>query len=170
MFDDPYFSDTEIRVDNRVFKVNKAIISCKSPVFRAMFNKETKEQKSGVVTIEGFEASMVEKMLIYIYKNEVTNLKECDAKLLPIADCYQVNSLVKKCTESILDNLTVDSLLPTLELAFEHEHIKQFKDGVFTFAHQNRKEMQKLPEYTIVLKKVPEIAIELLAIAYAHIS
>ncbi|KAI6205919.1 hypothetical protein M3Y94_00846600 [Aphelenchoides besseyi] len=167
IFNDPYFSDAEIHVDNQIFKVSRAIISCKSPVFRAMFDKETTEQKSGVVTIKGFEVSMVEKMLIFIYKNEVVNLKECAAQLLPIADCYQVNDLLKKCTDSILDNLTIDNLLPILELAFEREHLEQFKYRVLKFAHQNCKEMQKLSKYESLLTRVPKIAIELLAIAYA---
>ncbi|KAI6229463.1 TD and POZ domain-containing protein 1 [Aphelenchoides besseyi] len=166
-FNDPYFSDAEIRVENEVFKVSKAIVSSKSPVFRAMFDKETAEQISGVVTIKGFEASMVEKMLIYIYKNEVVNLRKCATQLLPIADCYQVNFLVEMCTDSIIANLTIDNLLTTLELAFQHEHLRQFKNRVLKFAHENCKEMQKLPGYESLLIQVPEIAIELLAMAYA---
>ncbi|KAI6224828.1 Speckle-type POZ protein B-like protein [Aphelenchoides besseyi] len=158
---DPFFSDAEIRVDHKVFKVCRAIVSSKSPVFRGMFGNKCIEQESGVVIIDGFEAPIVEKMLIYIYKNEVVNLRKDAAELLRVADCYQVNALVKKCTESILDNLIVENLLSTLELAFELDHLRQFKDRVLKFAHENCTEMQELPEYEDLLKKVPQIAIEL---------
>ncbi|KAI6231064.1 TD and POZ domain-containing protein 5-like protein [Aphelenchoides besseyi] len=167
LFNDPYFSDAEVHVGDRVFKISRAIVACKSPVFRAIFDKETEEQKSGVVKIKGFEAAMVEKMLVYIYKHEVVNLKGVAFQLLPLADCYQVNSLVKKCSDSILANLTVDNVLATLELSFEREHLKEFKDQVLKFAHENWNEMQKLPNYKQLLIQVPEIAIELLSIAHA---
>ncbi|KAI6210420.1 hypothetical protein M3Y96_00326200 [Aphelenchoides besseyi] len=159
LFNDPYFSDAEIHV-------SRAILACKSSVFRAIFNKKTEEQKSGVVTIKGFEAAMVEKMLVYVYKYELVNLKDIALKLLPVADCYQVNSLVKKCTDSLVDNLTIDNVLLSLKLAFEHEHLKEFKDQVLEFAHENWKEIHKLPESKKLLVQVPDIAIELLALAH----
>ncbi|KAI6231168.1 Speckle-type POZ protein B-like protein [Aphelenchoides besseyi] len=165
-FNDPYFSDVEIRVDNEVFKVNRAIISGSSPVFRAMFDKETEEQKSGVVKIKGFEAAMVEKMLIYIYKGEISNMKAIAAQLLPIADCYQVNSLVKKCTDSIVANLTVEKVLPILELAFEHDHLNDFQDRVFNFAHKNYGAIRELSSYEEFLTDRPKIAIKLISVFY----
>ncbi|KAI6204266.1 hypothetical protein M3Y94_00652800 [Aphelenchoides besseyi] len=164
-FNNPLFSDVEICVDNEVFKVSRAIISGSSPVFRAMFDKETEEQKSGVVKIKGFEAAMVEKMLIYIYKYEVVNLHEVATELLPVADYYQVNTLVKKCTESLVGNLAINNVLSTLALAFERPHLENFQERVMKFAHENIKEICKLSALEDFVAKHPEVAIKLLKIS-----
>ncbi|KAI6221053.1 hypothetical protein M3Y95_01000000 [Aphelenchoides besseyi] len=166
-FNDPYFSDAEIHVDDKVFKVSRLLISTKSPVFRAMFDKETKEQKSGVVSISGFEAAMIEKMLIYMYKGEVVDLNDIAFRLLPIADCYQVNDLVKKCCDSILSNLNVEEVLPILELAFALDHWKEFQDRVFNFAHENYDAIQDLDNYEDFLTERPKLAIKLLSVFYS---
>ncbi|KAI6224080.1 Speckle-type POZ protein A isoform X1 [Aphelenchoides besseyi] len=166
-FNDPYFSDAEIHVDNRIFKVSRLMISIKSPVFRAMFDKETKEQKSGVVTISGFEATMVEKLLIYIYKGEIVDLVEIAVRLLPIADCYQVNDLVKKCCDSILSNLIVKKVLPVLELAYERDHLKEFYDCVFEFAHKNYGAIRELDGSEDFFTEHPKIAMKLLSAFYS---
>ncbi|KAI6231200.1 Speckle-type POZ protein A [Aphelenchoides besseyi] len=166
-FNDPHFSDSELHVDKIVFKVSKLMLSVKSPVFHAMFDKETEEQKSGVVKIKNFEASMVEKMLMYMYDGEVTNLDAIAAQLLPVADYYQVNALVNKCSESILVNLTFDNVLSALELAFERPHLEEFKSHVLKFVHVNFKGVFNLSECKDFLSQNPEIAIELLKAAHS---
>ncbi|KAI6181260.1 Speckle-type POZ protein B-like protein [Aphelenchoides besseyi] len=163
-FNNPLFADAEIHVEDKVFKVSRLMVSIKSPVFRAMFDKETQEQKSGVVTIKDFEAEMVEKMLIYIYKGEVADLEEVAVQLLPVADCYQVNDLVKKCYDSILSNLTAEIALPILELAVERDHLKDFQDRVFKFAHKNYSAIRKLDYCEEFMIEHPKIAVKLLNI------
>ncbi|KAI6210370.1 Speckle-type POZ protein B-like protein [Aphelenchoides besseyi] len=162
LFNNSFFSDAEIHVDGKVFKVSRLLISGSSPIFRAMFDRETEEQKSGVITIKDVNANIVEAMLFYIYTNEVKDLKEIAAQLLPIADSYQVNPLVKKCTDSIVVNLSVKNVLPILELAFEHSHLKGFRHRVFKFVQRNYVEICKLDECEEFMLQHPEIAIELL--------
>ncbi|KAI6180392.1 Speckle-type POZ protein B-like protein [Aphelenchoides besseyi] len=132
-----------------------------------MFDKETKEQKNGVVTVKGFETAMVERMLIYIYKNEVVNLNEVAAELLAVADYYQVNTLVQKCSESIVSNLTVHNVLSILTLAFERSHLEDFQERVLKFAHENFKEICRLNTLEDFVSKHPEAAIKLLKISHS---
>ncbi|KAI6204310.1 hypothetical protein M3Y94_00659000 [Aphelenchoides besseyi] len=143
------------------------MLSVKSPVFRAMFDKETEEQKSGVVKIKGFEATMIKAMLVYIYKNEVKDVESIAAHLLPVADCYQVNSLVEKCSNSLVANLTVKNILSILELALERPHLENFRERVMKFAHRNFKEICKLTECDYFLTQHPEIAIKLLKLSHS---
>ncbi|KAI6212170.1 Speckle-type POZ protein-like protein [Aphelenchoides besseyi] len=154
LFNDPLFSDAEIHVDDKVFKVSRLMVSIKSPVFRAMFDKETEEQKT----------EMVEMMLIYIYENKVAELEVVAVQLLPVADYYQVNDLVKKCYDSILSNLTAEKALPILELALERDHLKDFQDRVFQFARKNYSAICELNDCEEFLTERPKIAIKLLSV------
>ncbi|KAI6231576.1 hypothetical protein M3Y95_00396500 [Aphelenchoides besseyi] len=166
-FNDPDFSDTEIHVDNRTFKVSRVIISAHSPVFRAMFTHASKERESGVVVIENFKAPLIEAMLSYMYKNQVMNLKEIAIELLTVANFYQVHSLVKKCTDSILANLSIDNVFASLKVAFELDHLKQFNDSVLKFAHDNSDKMCKLDQFDDFMTEHPEIMLKLFKMSHA---
>ncbi|KAI6204579.1 hypothetical protein M3Y94_00691400 [Aphelenchoides besseyi] len=166
-FNDPDFSDTEIHVDNRTFKVSRVIISAHSLVFRAMFTHASKERESGVVVIENFKAPLIEAMLSYMYKDHVMNLKEIAIELLTVADFYQVHSLVKKCTDSILANLSIDNVFASLKVASELDHLNQFNDSVLKFAHDNYDKMCKLDQFDEFMTEHPEITLKLLKMSRA---
>ncbi|KAI6207133.1 hypothetical protein M3Y94_00995100 [Aphelenchoides besseyi] len=109
---------------------------------------------------------MVEKMLIYMYNGEVVDLNEIAVQLLMIADCYLVDDLVKKCCKSILSNLTVENVLPILELAFALGHLKKFHDRVFEYTHENYDAIRDLDDFKDLLTERPEIAIKLLEVSH----
>ncbi|KAI6185370.1 Speckle-type POZ protein A-like protein [Aphelenchoides besseyi] len=157
-FNNPFFSDAEIHVDNKIFKISRAIVSGSSPIFRAMFDKKIKEQTSGVVRIDRFEVAMVEKMLIYIYENKVDNLNDIAAELLPVADYYQIDSLVKICVDSIVTNLTTKNVLSVLQLAFDRPHLIEFRVHVMNFTNANYNEIRQLDGFEEFFDAQPEIA------------
>ncbi|KAI6211858.1 hypothetical protein M3Y96_00478800 [Aphelenchoides besseyi] len=157
-FNNPFFSDAEIHVDNKIFKICRAIVSGSSPIFRAMFDKKIKEQTSGVVRIDDFEVAMVEKMLIYIYENKVDNLNDIAAELLPVADYYQIDSLVKICVDSIVTNLTTKNVLSVLQLAFDRPHLKELRVHALKFTYANYNEIRQLDGFEEFFDSQPEIA------------
>ncbi|KAI6170093.1 Protein roadkill [Aphelenchoides besseyi] len=157
-FNNPFFSDAEIHVDNKIFKISRAIVSGSSPIFRAMFDKKIKEQTSGVVRIDRFEVAMVEKMLIYIYENKVDNLNDIAAELLPVADYYQIDNLVKICVDSIVNNLTTKNVLSVLQLAFDRPHLIEFRVYVMNFTNANYNEIRQLDGFEEFFDAQPEIA------------
>ncbi|KAI6199157.1 Speckle-type POZ protein A-like protein [Aphelenchoides besseyi] len=163
-FNNPFFSDAEIHVDNKIFKICRAIVSGSSPIFRAMFDKKIKEQTSGVVRIDRFEVAMVEKMLIYIYENKVDNLNDIAAELLPVADYYQIDSLVKICVDSIVTNLTTKNVLSVLQLAFDRPHLKELRVRALKFTYANYNEIRQLDGFEEFFDSQPEIANQLLEI------
>ncbi|KAI6210132.1 hypothetical protein M3Y96_00295400 [Aphelenchoides besseyi] len=163
-FNNPFFSDAEIHVENKIFKICRAIVSGSSPIFRAMFDKKIKEQTSGVVRIKGFEVAMVEKMLIYIYENKVDNLNDIAAELLPIADCYQIDNLVQTCVDSIVTNLTTKNVLAVLKVAFDRPHLKELHVHALKFAYDNYDEIRQLEDFEDFFDTYSEIASQLLDI------
>ncbi|KAI6170006.1 Protein roadkill [Aphelenchoides besseyi] len=150
-FNNPFFSDAEIHVDNKIFKISRAIVSGSSPIFRAMFDKKIKRTNERSV-------AMVEKMLIYIYENKVDNLNDIAAELLPVADYYQIDNLVKICVDSIVNNLTTKNVLSVLQLAFDRPHLIEFRVHVMNFTNANYNEIRQLDGFEEFFDAQPEIA------------
>jgi len=51
LFNDETFSDVTLAVDQATFKVHRAILAARSPVFKRMFSNEMKEKNEGIVDI-----------------------------------------------------------------------------------------------------------------------
>ncbi|KAG8196118.1 hypothetical protein JTE90_007854 [Oedothorax gibbosus] len=61
------FGDFIIRTPNRQFLVSRNILSAHSEVFDAMFERDMKERKTGIVDIEDLEDDTVSNVLKYVY-------------------------------------------------------------------------------------------------------
>ncbi|KAI6186062.1 hypothetical protein M3Y98_00092000 [Aphelenchoides besseyi] len=157
-FNNPDFSDAQIEVEDRVFKVSlpvysfydqfqisKVIVSINSTVFMEMFSEDS------VVKIEGFGAEDIETLLRFMYTGR---FEEDDWHFLPIADHFKLNLLVvslrqfskfhsvqEKCTESIVANLSMENIVDALELAFRFSHLVKFKNDVLNYGCMNQKRL-----------------------------
>merc|ERR1719309_515791 len=87
------YSDVLIQCEGRHFKCHKAILSSRSPVFRAMFqHKSMLEQQKNAVDIQDLSAATVERMLKYVYSGRMDMMDDmCD--LLAAADKYDLKEL-----------------------------------------------------------------------------
>ncbi|KAI6234252.1 Speckle-type POZ protein B [Aphelenchoides fujianensis] len=160
-FNSKKFADVEVRVQGRVFPVNKMIISVGSPVFARMFEHETKERETGVVEIEKEEADLIELLLRFLYSGRVEGLKGVAARLLPVADCYEVLDLVEMCLASLVKNVTVPTVVRDLKLAFAHDHQDAFKQKLCAFARENLEGVSQQPDWTLsFVRDNPEIVFE----------
>ena len=61
------YADTTITCGGKRFKCHKNILASRSPVFKAMFNSEMKEKKTGSVAIKDMTPEVLESLLAYIY-------------------------------------------------------------------------------------------------------
>ena len=83
LFEDEEFSDVIISVAGCEFKVHKAILSARSPVFAAMFKNAMKESKTGIIKIYDVSQCAMKELLRFMYTGKVLNIdKICDDLLI----------------------------------------------------------------------------------------
>ncbi|CAG5101218.1 Similar to spopl: Speckle-type POZ protein-like (Xenopus laevis) [Cotesia congregata] len=113
-------SDVTINIENKQIKAHKVILMARSPVLAAMFTHDMSEKKSNEVFITDISPDIFEKLLQYIYTDEVSDLDSIAADLLKAADKYQLQSLKKMCEESLCKNLKPDNLISMMNFAERH--------------------------------------------------
>ncbi|XP_057324129.1 speckle-type POZ protein-like [Microplitis mediator] len=122
-------SDVTIVVGDKEFQAHKLIMMARSPVFSAMFDHEMIEKKSKQVSIPDISPEIFEKVLKYIYTDQVTDLDVVAADLLEAADKYQLLSLKKMCEHSLCSTLNCQNAVKRIILADRH-HAGQLLDYV----------------------------------------
>ncbi|XP_057324851.1 speckle-type POZ protein-like [Microplitis mediator] len=113
-------SDTIINVGDKEFQAHKIILMARSPVLAAMFSHDMIEKKENKISIPDVTPEIFEKVLKYIYTDEVNDLNEIADDLLEVADKYQLRSLKEMCQESLSKTLTVKNALKIMTLADLH--------------------------------------------------
>lgn len=105
------------------WKVHRAIISHRSPVFRNMLGANMTETKSRRVEIPDFEPQVVLQFLHFLYagflQDKALNSLETMGALLKMADKYDVSSLLLECKRCLTMMLTRESVLHVMAVAHE---------------------------------------------------
>ena len=150
-------SDVTLAVGNEEIKAHKAILSARSPVFRAMFKHDGfKEQQENFVQIMDHDPKVVKEMLKFIYTGEAPKLKEMVHDLFCIADQYQIERLKQLCEKQLWKDIDVKNVVDTLLLAMTHDLIR-LKRSCTRFITAHIAEVMKTKEW----KKLKSINVEL---------
>lgn len=107
-------TDTIIKCDEKEFKVHKFIFALQSPVFRAMFDVDMKEKRSGVVEVSGITSAAMSDLVTYIYTGTAPNLKTLANELLDVAEKYQLYRLFNLCEHELQNKITEICVVDTL--------------------------------------------------------
>ncbi|XP_057318708.1 speckle-type POZ protein B-like [Microplitis mediator] len=132
LYDSKSNSDVILVVGNEKFKAHKLILSTRSPVFSAMFTHEMKENRESGVTIPDIDPEIFNKMLEFIYTDEINNLDADAAYLLEAADKYQLLNLKSLCEESLSKSCSIDNAIKLMILADLH-NANQLLEFIFEF-------------------------------------
>ena len=118
------FSDLVISVHHHEFRVHKAVLVTRSPVFSAMFSHQLKEEETGRIEINDIEKEVVEEMLKFIYTGKALKLydtnwcrKYCEG-LLAAAEKYNLQRLKLMCEVKLASRLSLKTAVQYLKLAF----------------------------------------------------
>lgn len=156
------FSDVTFNLNNQLFHAHKSILSCRNPVFKAMFEHDMKEKVNNTVVIEDIEPEVFRKMLQFIYTAKVKNIKQIDAhSLLIAADKYSIEGLKSLCEEVIFNNLTINNAVKILKFADDYNATKLKKNVIYFIAFHSEK-MVDLPEYQSIQELPARLVFEVL--------
>ncbi|KAG8172797.1 hypothetical protein JTE90_018589 [Oedothorax gibbosus] len=139
LYRDGILSDATINTDGKSFSAHRSIMAARSPVFRAMFEKdEMSEGRSGVVDIDDVDSETVDRMLVFLYGDSLQGLQWGEAaSLYYAADKYAVQPLKQMCADILKGGLTVDNVCDALVLADTHSDEQLMKNVAdFIYDHQ----------------------------------
>lgn len=121
--------------DGDKIKAHRFILSARSPVFKAMFSSAMKESsENSCVRIADTGSVVLKAFVNYLYSDRCSDtlLSDHVTQLLHVACKYQVESLVLRCEDFIMRNVSTSSAAPMLQLADQYQlvnlkkHILQF--------------------------------------------
>ena len=105
-------ADVEFIVQDKRFSAHKAILSARSPVFRAEFNREeSKTTNPQEIQIDDVNASSLEQFLHFVYTGELLHFSFTgepapmltNKDLLKLAERYQLKTLENLCRAALLE-------------------------------------------------------------------
>jgi len=127
--DQPIFSDIILRVQHEEFQAHRAILAIQSPVFKAMFEHELRENEEGIVEIDDSSPDIFRHFLEYIYTSQLTGVADDKVgQLVVLADKYQVESLTVQCLKYLCNTLTIDNVVDVFLLADKYRWIEITSD------------------------------------------
>eukprot|EP00930_Biecheleria_cincta_P072873 TRINITY_DN60214_c0_g1_i1.p1 TRINITY_DN60214_c0_g1~~TRINITY_DN60214_c0_g1_i1.p1 ORF type:complete len:291 (-),score=42.67 TRINITY_DN60214_c0_g1_i1:229-1101(-) len=106
------FCDCEVQCGEHVIECHCAVLASCSTVFERMLKSEMQEGRLKQVVIHDAEPRVVEALLKFMYTGECILDADIVLPLLGLADCYQIDDLVKICAKSALERATVDRIVP----------------------------------------------------------
>lgn len=154
------FSDVKIICEGREFSCHKAVLSCRSTVFRSMFQHPMKENQDNEVTIKDMSSSTAEKMLKYVYSGKLITGDE-DNELLAAADMYDLTDLKVSCERLLSSSLNNQNCVDLLILADRHTAISLRKSAM-AFVLGNLSAVVKVTNWHQRLTPYPDIMAQII--------
>lgn len=103
--------DAIIKVENVDFLVHRVIMAACSPYFRALFTNKLFDLNKQVVVIPGVSPDIMKMIIEYAYTQKVLITTKNVEKLLPAADQFHVNGLVKACCDVFASQLSCENAI-----------------------------------------------------------
>ncbi|XP_057318199.1 speckle-type POZ protein-like [Microplitis mediator] len=157
LFDSRAGSDVELVVGDMRIPAHKTLLMTRSPVFSAMFIYKLKENRENKVTIPDMDPDTCEKLLEFIYTDNVTNIDEVSERLYEVADKYQLPTLKELCEESFCKNVNVENAIQYLVLLDRHNTRGEFFKYILDFIAINSKKIIETPEFKALEKSHTEL-------------
>lgn len=122
LFENGQFSDFTINVKDREFKIHKAILAARSPVFASMLQHDFKEKQDNTVDLSDYDPDVFEDFLGYLYSGNSERIStENVAELYEAAEKYDIPTLKEECRCFMKGNISDDSFCDIISLAITYE-------------------------------------------------
>eukprot|EP00092_Neocalanus_flemingeri_P021621 GFUD01023451.1.p1 GENE.GFUD01023451.1~~GFUD01023451.1.p1 ORF type:complete len:332 (+),score=71.59 GFUD01023451.1:100-1095(+) len=111
LLEDSTSSDLVIQNQGEQITVHRAILSARSPVFRAMLGNDMKEKKTGIIEIKDFEMDVIKAMVHYIYTARIDENFDDLKTLAKIGEKYEIQSLVDICCKLLISTISSSTVV-----------------------------------------------------------
>lgn len=103
--------DAVIKVEGEEFPIHRAILSASSPYFLALFTNDMFCSEKRVVTLPEVSPDIMRLIIDYAYTRKADITVDNVEQLLPAADQFHVNGLVKICCDFLISKLSPDNCI-----------------------------------------------------------
>jgi len=153
--------DVTLTCGEKVFYCHKGILSARSPVFKAMFQSNMKENESGTVEIEDIQQEVVLEFLQYIYTGTISlNFEKYGEELFAVADKYQVDQLKGACENEMISKLDAENCIEMLLLGDRYK-ARNLKKSAVDFFNKNKEKFDSF-DWKLFSEDQPTIVIEVM--------
>ncbi|XP_035215787.1 speckle-type POZ protein-like [Stegodyphus dumicola] len=164
MYQKQEHSDLTAICQDKEIRAHKCILSARSPVFAAILQHDTTENRDSRIVITDIEPDAFEELLQFLYCGKInpsTYSKACD--LYYAADKYFVSDLKDQCRDFITSSLSTTSAVETLILADRHKNEELMQKAV-TFITSSYQCIKSTEPWTILLQENPTLATKVLTL------
>lgn len=156
LFEKHTFADCILASGNKEFKVHKAILAARSPVFSAMFEHGMAEARNDRVQIDDVDPDVLKEMLRFMYTGLAPNMERMADDLLAAADKYQLERLKVLCEQAMCMSLSNENSCDTLTLADLHsaEHLKM---QAIEYINLHANEVMETDGWKVLVKEHPQL-------------
>ncbi|XP_033226973.1 speckle-type POZ protein B-like [Belonocnema kinseyi] len=168
LFENSLWADAYINVQETVFKVRKAVLAARCPVFWAMFKPDMrmKEEIESVVEIKNIKPKVFREVLRYMYTGEIESADETVIEILIAADEYILEGLKIICENTLYEIIKARNAMNILVVADQLE-MSALKQQVLKFIKNNLADVMKSKSWDEVLVSHVDLATEIMQL---HIS
>ncbi|GMH00920.1 hypothetical protein Nepgr_002759 [Nepenthes gracilis] len=142
------------------FPAHKAVLTCRSPVFKAMLETDMEERLSGIIKISDISNDTLRCFVDYLYTAEACLDEQMARDLLVLAEKYEVKYLKAHCEKFLVSKLNWDNLVTNFGLAQQH-NAKILLDASLSMITDNMSKFTKTPEYAHLVEKDPRLVVEI---------
>lgn len=130
--------DVEFQCAGQSTRAHGAVVSARSEVIASMLASDMVEGSTRVVKITNMEPDVFQHFLGYIYTGMLSELTvDLALNLYESGDQYAVSGLVRRCSEYLLEHLSVQNACDVLVLADAHGNA-ELKEAVIDFMVVNK--------------------------------
>ncbi|XP_014238851.1 speckle-type POZ protein-like [Trichogramma pretiosum] len=150
-------SDVVCNVQNSKFKAHKLVLAAKSDVFVGMFEHDMLENSSNVVNIDDIEPEVFQKLLEFMYTEELPEMTFDNwSKLIVAADKYQVDDLKRLCQEGLMRTYSEGTAVRLLVLT-DLLDLWEIREPVLDFIIKKKEVIANTPDYQDMIKSHPHL-------------
>jgi len=120
LLNDDQFSNFWIECSDETFSCHRAVLATRSSFFRALFNSNMDESKSGRMVVVDMSSDTIRDVLMYIYTGRVEEIDTKAMDMLEAADRFDLSGLKKACEEFLIGTLDKENVLDLFVLADLH--------------------------------------------------
>uniref|UniRef100_A0A7E4VP07 BTB domain-containing protein n=1 Tax=Panagrellus redivivus TaxID=6233 RepID=A0A7E4VP07_PANRE len=118
-------TDVNMVVGGRSLPLHRGYLCMISPVFHAMFTHDTKEAKSGIVTVKDFQFEAVEDAMNFCYGRSLENKNATEIiEALKVVDKYDIKGAIIALEDWLLANLNDNNVCDIADYAWNYNSEK----------------------------------------------
>eukprot|EP00092_Neocalanus_flemingeri_P028123 GFUD01030543.1.p1 GENE.GFUD01030543.1~~GFUD01030543.1.p1 ORF type:complete len:370 (+),score=71.48 GFUD01030543.1:103-1212(+) len=143
--------DVKITCGGKEFACHKLLLTSQSPVFRAMFAHDSKENAESSVHIGDSTPEAVEEFLFFLYHGRLgVPLASVDftACLVHLASKYQMGVLMGICKDVLVDIVDVSNVLKIIMVADKYPELSEISARLVSYMKANFDDIVKKEEWS----------------------